>query len=91
MFLYVQWIVHRWKRTCAKIKEERGNYPNFFDFSQFISKESELANDPVINHDLKKSTIYDTPNKYSANVLTTFVDNDSSLKIKNCVHCSFSV
>ena len=66
-----EWIIHRWRRTCAKIKEEKGRYPNFLDFSKFISKESELANDPVINHDyeLKKTTT--NPIHKSANVLVT--------------------
>ena len=79
-------IVHRWRRTCAKVKEEKGKYPNFLDFSQFISKESELANDPVINRDFKKITINETPNRYSANVLATSTDNHNStyLKSKNC-------
>ena len=50
------WLNHRWRRQCQKVKNDKRRYPNFDEFAEFVYQEAQLANDPVINRDLLSST-----------------------------------
>lgn len=44
-----KWLVNRWSREVYQHKEEHGKFPPFKKFVKFVSKESDIANDPVFS------------------------------------------
>lgn len=41
------WVMVRWNRIAVQSKEEKGLFPSFKDFMLFVSKEANIACDPV--------------------------------------------
>lgn len=49
-----QWIVSRWSRIVYEFKESHGCFPPFSQFVRFMTKESDIACDPVFSKDLEQ-------------------------------------
>ena len=45
-----EWLVTRWSRIAATFKEENNDYPPFNVFSNFITREADIACDPVTGY-----------------------------------------
>ena len=41
------YVKNRWKRIAMDFKSDKGDYPRFTDFVQFVAKQAEEATDPV--------------------------------------------
>ncbi|XP_014679584.1 PREDICTED: uncharacterized protein LOC106819471 [Priapulus caudatus] len=42
------WLQHRWYRSIVRTKRERGRYPSFEEFVDFVSEEADILNDPIV-------------------------------------------
>ena len=42
-----EWVTSRWNRTVTAVLEETGNYPTFETFTAFLTKEAEIACNPI--------------------------------------------
>ena len=56
----------RWRRHCTKFMEDEDDIPTFEQFAKFVFKESERANNPVINRELLSTTCTSFMHSHSA-------------------------
>ncbi|KAK3085303.1 hypothetical protein FSP39_001304 [Pinctada imbricata] len=49
------WIVTRWGRIVVKWKDDKGEFPPFKEFVDFLSKEAKIATDPITSLQSVKS------------------------------------
>lgn len=61
------WLVSRWNRYVAQRKEQKGEFPPFKDFVEFIGKEAKIACDPITSpQSLKCTSFADSEKGYKA-------------------------
>ncbi|KAJ8375844.1 hypothetical protein SKAU_G00064240 [Synaphobranchus kaupii] len=83
------WLASRWNRRAAEIRQAKAGYPQFKELVDFLSKEADLACDPIYSTQALKSVESEKP-KYpqrqtiQAKTLSTKTTQSS---IPSCVFC----
>ena len=80
---------NRWKRNVMDIKENKGRYPKFLEFVEFIRKQAAEATDPVYGQWGSKPKPSDSkPNKVSSySTVTSSSDRQANRRKYQCILC----
>ena len=49
------YMINAWHKQCIKTKRNKGKYPQFEEFADFVELQAQLANDPIIHSNRKKN------------------------------------
>ncbi|GAB1601919.1 hypothetical protein Ahia01_000470500 [Argonauta hians] len=52
-------LVDRWQQICIDSKYDKDRYPDFSEFVRFVQRESDQANDPLINYSENPIKMYE--------------------------------
>ena len=89
-----EWLVHKWARIVFHWKEEVGQFPPFKIFSDFVTREAKIANNPVTaSEGSRVKTSRSNDNKSSRSLATGLNDSkpkNSPESILKCPFCSVS-
>ena len=65
-----RWLIARWTRDAYQYKEENGLFPPFKKFVKFVTKESDIANDPVFSSQVPDAPTSKKPKEFSKGIKT---------------------
>ncbi len=81
------WLVSSWNRKAMEVREANAGYPPFKDFADFISKEADLACDPVSSIQALKSAEGEKPRRNQTIQAETLATNTTQSNISSCTFC----
>ena len=58
-----KWAIDRWSRIVHQFKMEKGTFPPFSEFVKFLSREANIACNPVVSHQSLREQDSKKPNK----------------------------
>ena len=67
-----KWAIDRWSRVVHQCKTEKGTFPPFSEFVKFLSREADIACDPVISFQSLKEDDSKRPNDDDGHSKTKF-------------------
>lgn len=77
------WLINRWARIIAYTKQDKGRYPTFTEFTEFIATEATIAAEPLTN--FKQPTT--TPNEKPKNVRAFNTSASNTQSKPQCLFC----